>query len=235
MRNPITEAIPISLGAAILLLTTVLSLQSGCSQTTSPEQRLEKAYAFAVKNTEEDMQNLGGQPAYLTEAYEKALSILKNRQVTDCPNLLLVLLWSDERPGRWMLSLWWLELDNDDYAVKVLERDARTGQESTEQYALTTIARDRQIVGRFSLSRQIQKLPVRIRKNTQREVKDEAAWKAWEKNPTLDAYPPAPIWVSLPDDSREVWVSIINVAGRESKPMALRVVKEGEGARLAQR
>jgi hypothetical protein len=195
-------------------------------------QTLDSAYAYAIKSAQDVLKNWPPDATdYGVKGWQEDLALLQARQVSESPHMILAEVAQDKDSGKWTLYLQWLELDNDSYGVRFTERDSKTGKSLVEEYPLPNASREFQasMKGIYHLTKVIPFLPVSVRSaGSKRESKDEAKWKEWDKSRKEDSYPPAPIWVTLPPQGKNVEVTVFDVAGHESQPVVLHVAGEGQ-------
>ena len=216
-------------GLAILVTSICLS----CDRQNKI-QTLDGEYAFAIKYAQDVLKNMSPDASDSgVKGWQEDLALLQARQVSESPHMILAEVAQDTDSGKWALYLQWLELDNDSYGVRFTERDNKTGESLVEEYPLPFASREFQasMKGIYHLTKIIPFLPVSVRSaGAERESKDEAKWKEWEKSRSADSYPPAPIWVTLPSEGKNVEVTVFDEAGHESQPVVLHVAGEGQAA-----
>jgi len=220
------------IGAAFCA-SSLLVFGAGCPrQEEDPrlsEQRVEKAYEFVLEYREDEYARIkqsNGVPDYVKDAYEEGLRYVRERRISECPHVLLAILERNRAGDGWHLSLDYMELDFDTSGLLVIERDATSGESLLiEMYPAWIIAPEMwEGFDGPHLWRTCPRLPVRIREAESGACrKDIAKWAAWKKNPSLDTWPPAPLWISLPSETRRVEIAICDEAGHVSNPVEVHV------------
>jgi hypothetical protein len=213
----------------------LLAFAGGCSgEKGDPrlsERKVEEAYEFVLDYRKDEYTRIERSPdvpEYVKDGYEEGLEYVRERRVSRAPHILFAALDRNRSDDGWHLTLDMLELDFDTSGLLVIERDPVSGTTLlVEKYPLWLIAPEMwEDYKGPHLWRTAPRLPVAIRKNeTGACRKDIDKWAAWKENPSLDTWPPAPLWISLPSKTRRVEIAIYDEAGHVSNPVEVHVFR----------
>jgi len=243
---PISPRFSLRLTFALTATSSVALLALGASgcreqgESAKTEHTIEKAYAFEIERWSEVLgedfsEAPEGTEAIARQQARRILDRLRRKQITEQPYVLGAFV-PESLPflpqGHSYLNVRWLQLDHDAKGVILLERDTKTGRTVSIQtypvfaYEVKT-ARQEKTTGKPYELYQSRQIKVVLHKGHHGDIgKAVVAWQDWAKEPTVEGWPPAPVWMSLPGEERRVELALYDEDWHISNVVEVRVVED---------
>lgn len=156
--------------------------------------------------------------AWRLAGFKKALDLLKKGEVTPTPTITCATLFKRRDSEHWSLYIEYVEEDIDTAGIIIQEVNEASGLDVSERYPIfADLDPDWRSKYFTNLWKPPPEIPVTLRTGL-REKKDIEAWERWASNPSSDTFPPAPIWITLPEAGGwHVQVAIYDKAGNVSE------------------